>query len=350
MTLTAPSDDGCKGRVSGPSRTKRLPPVGSYPAAALAVGFFLVTCFVLFKDVADGAPITPDHVMSMAVLIGTFASGHLLWGQLQQWRLLPALGLMVLFAGGTFYCVTASGGRNATVQSVKAGEAHKTNDDRARVEADLSEAKERLDASLEGEEAECASGDGIKCKARRTTRQERQTYVNVLEAQLRLMDPQQIENPELRHAAKLFAAMPGVMATEDRIFASLVLFFPFVKALFCEIATLVFASIGFRHGPGRNRSQTVRNGDDALEPSQSHASFPQSHSTVPFQKAEALRDVLSLIHSSGTVPSQGALRLRWKRPKSTVSRWLIEFEAKGQITRSQQGKCKAVNSRPVLVR
>ena len=75
--------------------------IGSYPAVGLAAGFFLVTCFVLFKDVADGAPITTDHVMSFAVLVGTFASGHLLTGQLRQLRLVPALGLLVLFVSGT---------------------------------------------------------------------------------------------------------------------------------------------------------------------------------------------------------------------------------------------------------
>src|SRR5262245_8806853 len=108
MSLIGSATPRCKGVIA------------SYPAAALAVGFFGVTCYVLFKDVADGAPITPDHVMSFAVLVGTFASGHLLWGQLQQWRIVPALGLTVLFAAGTFYCVTSAGGRNAAAQGEKA--------------------------------------------------------------------------------------------------------------------------------------------------------------------------------------------------------------------------------------
>src|SRR4051812_32576179 len=110
MLKKSASDDGCKGFNSALSPTKHLGVIGSYPAAGLAAGFFLVTCFVLFKDVADGAPITTDHVMSFAVLVGTFASGHLLAGQLRQWRLVPAIGLVALFSAGTFYCVTASGG------------------------------------------------------------------------------------------------------------------------------------------------------------------------------------------------------------------------------------------------
>lgn len=106
-------DPSCKDSGSQPSNSAHSLDIASYPAATLSIGFFLVTCFVLFKDVYDGTPITTDHVMSFAVLVGTFASGHLLWGQLQQWRLLPALGCTLLFVAGTFYCVTSSGGRNA---------------------------------------------------------------------------------------------------------------------------------------------------------------------------------------------------------------------------------------------
>jgi hypothetical protein len=215
----------------------------------------------LFKDVWDGAAITTDHVMSFAVLVGTFASGHLIWGQLEQWRLLPALGLLILFGAGTVYRVTASGGRSAAAAGSKAETVHKANEDRARLEADLSTARERLTDALEDEAKECASGVGSHCKGWRTTAQERQTYVTVLEGELKQMDPARVENPELRHAAKLFAAMPRVNTPEDKIFAALVLFFPFVKALFCEVATLVFGGIGFnrrRRQPFHRQSQVMK--------------------------------------------------------------------------------------------
>lgn len=346
MIVTEPSDDGCKARIPILSHRRQLLPIGSYPAAALALGFFLVTCFVLFKDVYDGAPITTDHVMSFAVLVGTFASGHLIWGQLGQWRVLPALGLSILFVSGTFYCVTASGGRNAAATGSKAELVHKANEDRARLEADLATARERLADALADEAKECASGEGSRCKGWRTTAQERETYVNVLEDQLKRMDPARLENPELHHAAKLFAAMPWVNAPEDKIFAALVLFFPFVKALFCEVATLVFGGIGF----GRRAAILSRAiaSDQSVKPLKSRAAslsvsvkeflnVPPFHGQQlkPLQREAALADLLAL----GIVPSQETLASRWHRSEATVSRWVRLWEAEGQISRKQNGRC-----------
>ena len=293
MTEVVPSADGCKGSFRELSPIKRLGFVRSYPAATLAMGFFVVTCFVLFKDVADGAPVTPDHVMSFAVLVGTFASGHLLSGQLKQWRLLPSIGLLLVFIAGTFYCVTSAGGRNASVLSLKADDAHKRNEDRARTEADLAAARDRLSNALEAEEAECGSGEGGKCKARRATRVERQAYVDILEARLRLMDPARVEYPELRHSAKVFAAFPGVTASEATIFEKLVLFFPFAKSMVCEFAAVVFGAIGFRTShEGRHIQRLVpstllRSHIPALGSHQSHSPTAHFHSPTHFVRSTA---------------------------------------------------------------
>jgi hypothetical protein len=287
--------------------------------------------------------------MSFAVLVGTFASGHLLSEQLRQRRLLPTLGLLLLFCAGTFYCVTASGGRNAASSGANAELVHKDNDDRARVEADLKTAKDRLKEAQDKEADECASGPGTKCKGRKATREERQTYVNVLEAQLRLMDPQRSEYPELRHAAKLFASI--VSASEQTIFDRLVLWFPFVKAIFAEIATLVFGAIGFGH---RKPMETVlpkletlsrkpRETLIARKPKQSFGFLPRKQSGKPFSKDEALADLLAYVARNGSLPSQDTLKARFGvGSKGTVSKWLAEWEAKGLISRSQVGRCKEI--------
>lgn len=343
MAKTQPSTDGCKGSFSETSRIKHLPLISSPIAASLSAGFFAVTCFVLFKDVADGASITTDHVMSFAVLVGTFASGHLLSEQLRQRHLLPAAGLALLFCAGTFYCVTASGGRNAASSGAKAELVHKDNDDRARIEADLSVAKDRLKEAQDKEADECASGEGSKCRGRRVTRQERQTYVNVLEAQLRLMDPAKSEYPELRHAAKVFASV--VSASEQTIFDRLVLWFPFVKALFCEIATLVFGAIGFAHRRYERpslpeRAEPVdRKAERVTLSTETLANILPFHrkqptAPVPLSKSDALADLLSL----GSVPSQEALAKRWHRSEATVSRWVRAWEAENRVSRQANGR------------
>jgi hypothetical protein len=337
-------DPSCKDSDSDLSRNRHSFQFASYPAAGLSIGFFLVTCFVLFKDVWDGAAITTDHVMSFAVLVGIFASGHLIWGQLEQWRLLPALGLLILFGAGTVYCVTASGGRSAAAAGSKAETVHKANEDRATLEADLTTARERL---TEDEAKECATGEGSHCKGWRATAQERQTYVNVLETQLKRMDPARLENPELHHAAKLFAAMPWVTASEDKIFAALVLFFPFIKALFCEVATLVFGGIGFNRRRRATLSPSVASDErvKALKTRGATLAVPvkelpdalhfRRQQVTPLQREAALADLLTL----GAVPSQETLAARWHRSEATVSRWVRLWESKGQIHRKRNGRC-----------
>jgi hypothetical protein len=334
-------------QLSASSRVRGLGVVASYPALALSAGFFVVTCFVLFKDVWDGASITTDHVMSFAVLVGTFASGHLLSEQLRQWRLLPSLGLLILFAAGTFYCVTASGGRNAASSGAKAEIVHKSNDDRARIEGDLKVAKDRLKEAQDKEADECASGPGTRCKGRKATREERETYVHVLEAQLRLADPAKSEYPELRHAAKVFASVVSV--SEQTIFDKLVLWFPFIKALFCEIATLVFGSIAIRHQPRKLSKETLVRETFPRKPLMETVARRKpslgflGNPGKPLTKTEALADLLSLADGNGSLPTQTELQKRFGvGSKGTVSKWLSEWEAQGHIKRNQIGRCKAV--------
>lgn len=342
----------CKASFSERSPTKHLGVIASPTALSLAVGFFAVTMFVLFADVAHGASITTDHVLSFAVLVGTFASGHLLTEQLRQWRLLPALGLLVLFCAGTFYVVTSSAGRNAAATGARAELVHQSNDNRARIEADLKVAKDRLTEAQDKEADECASGKKLRCEGRMATRQERQAYVDILEARLRLMDPAKSEYPELRHAAKVFASIGG---NEQAILDRLILWLPFLKALFAEVATLVFGSIAFRPHSQRlvpaqtslgshSRTETVP-GKPSLEtvsrrkPSLGFLGKPGK----PLTKTEALADLLSIIEGSSSLPSQSGLQSRFGvESKGTVSKWLAEWEAEGRIVRIQSGRMKRI--------
>ena len=83
-------------------------------SVALGVLFALGTCYVLFNDVHSLSQVTVDHVMTLLVLIGTVASGHMVT---HQRRTPPVVGLGLLFAAGTFYCVTQSAARNAEGRS-----------------------------------------------------------------------------------------------------------------------------------------------------------------------------------------------------------------------------------------
>lgn len=226
---------------------------------ALGSLFAVGTCYVLFSDVTAWRQVTVDHVMTLLVLIGTIASGHMIWHQIRAWRVLPAAGLAVLFLAGTAYCVTTSAGRNAEATLAKESAIGKANAERERAQRDYDEAERRYKAALEAEEAECATGDGPKCKARRTTTHERRSDYEQASERLRAAPPPRLENAGLKHAAAVFAALPGVTADERTIERGLTLFGPFIKALFLEVATIVFLGLGLghRHRPAQEPAATV---------------------------------------------------------------------------------------------
>ena len=76
----------------------------------------------------------------------------------------------------------------------------------------------------------------------------------MLNGRLANMRGEQIENAGLKHAARVFAALPLVQSQPEAIERALLLFTPFVKALFLEIATVVFLGIGLA---GRARVEIV---------------------------------------------------------------------------------------------
>lgn len=72
--------------------------------------------------------------------------------------------------------------------------------------------------------------------------------------------------------------------------------------------------------------------------------------TVSWVKGDALSDLLDLLASGRTVPSQQHLADRWDRPKQTVSRWLREWRSIGVIPSAvRTGRCKATVPRRALV-
>lgn len=221
--------------------------VRSRGAIALAGLFTVGTAAVLFWDVRHLADITTDHLMTALVLIGTLASGHMVMPQLKAFRLIPAGGLALLFVGGTFYCVTTSAARNVETSVPKVLERLNLNEQRASLERDILEAKADLRKATDAASRECGGGVGPMCRGRMKTQEQADSHYWMLVGRLASMKPAQPANPGLAHAAKVFAILP-LTGTPDTIEQALVLLFPFAKALFLEIATLVFWGIGLGHG------------------------------------------------------------------------------------------------------
>lgn len=219
--------------------------------SAIAVGVFFVciTAFVLLEDCfRHDAPFTNKHLMTLAVLAGTVYFGHKFWSQLLAVRFGAALGCGILFGAGTATCVLMAAGRNAEVATTRALAADNANGTRVRAKLDRDEAKGRYAAALTAEEAECASGQGRKCEAKRATTVLRRNELDNAEHWLASQKPEQIAHADIRAAAELLARLPYMTASVSSIEASLQLLQPFMLSLFCEIAAIVGFSMGLGHG------------------------------------------------------------------------------------------------------
>lgn len=100
------------------------------------------------------------------------------------------------------------------------------------------------------------------------------------------------------------------------------------------------------------RVETVETSAKPLETRAGQISLPAPHEETDDlppsggqkNKQEALADLLTLSAMGHSAPSQDWLAERWGRPKGTVSKWLGEWEDRDLITRSQDGRCKAVSA------
>lgn len=312
-------------------------------AIALGTLFALGTCYVLFADVKSLAGITVDHVMTLLVLTGTIASGHMVWHQARAWRVLPALGLAVLFMAGTLYCVVTSAGRNSETSGLKQAEIAKRNGELADLRSRIDEARDDVRRQKASEEAECKSGEGTKCKGRTKLRTAAESHLGVLEARLELSRPAQQENASQKHAAKLFAALPFVSASAEQIEGLLDLFVPFFKALFLELATILFLGLGIGHG---KRASVAAGGSVATGQATFSASFsrPAIVGKRSFGKRSCGKDaVISALAAAGRPLSNGELAAAMRVSHGEASKRRKEIEH--LLSTERRGKQVAVSLR-----
>ena len=104
-------------------------------------------------------------------------------------KVFAALGLLALFASGTFICVTGSAGRSAEVSQKKEAEAKKVNGGRDATEADLKKAKAERGMLSTNASQQCASGPGPRCKGARALLEMADSHIAILQVRLDDMRP-----------------------------------------------------------------------------------------------------------------------------------------------------------------
>lgn len=77
---------------------------------------------------------------------------------------------------------------------------------------------------------------------------------------------------------------------------------------------------------------------------------PKGGARMVATKAAAEADVIRLVARGEPIPGQDALALRWSVHKSTASRWVQDFERRGLVKRTRDGRRNVVRSaaRPVM--
>jgi hypothetical protein len=193
--------------------------------------------------------------MTLAMLVVTIAAGHYWLPAVQQRRVLPTIGLAVLFIAGTFVCVTGSAGRGAEVAQRKAAAAGNINEARRDVTDQLAKARADRAALAATIARECSTGEGPKCRGSRASVEYADSHIAILEVRRNDMAPEQEANVRLKHAARVFAFFnPG--ANVHRIEQGLELIWPFALALIMELGTIVFLGFGLGHGQGGHQLPT----------------------------------------------------------------------------------------------
>jgi hypothetical protein len=229
---------------------------------AIALGLFFagVTCFVVFKDVLDGAAVTTQHVLSLAAIVAAIGSGHMALPELKSGRVVSAAFLGVLFLASTGYVVISSGARNAETAATKAAVIAQANADRARVEAErarLTKLRNDAQGMLAKEQAEYAARCEDKKKAKASNWPNIKRSVDMYTGSVRGHADVLAELPTVKatapvdagyaHAAEVIAAVPGMAAPAAEIERRIKLLMPFVVVLIAELGTIAFLNVGLGH-------------------------------------------------------------------------------------------------------
>ena len=383
----------------------RLSTPRRWPAIGLWAFFTAVTAYTLLSEVVRGAEaFTTGHLLSVAALVAALAAGHYAWPELRSGRLPVGIGLAVVAVAATGYVVLSAAARNAETAHAKSARIEASNTARESETRQLRVAEAMLAEALRRVAAECASGNGTRCKGAQATEHVYRAAIDGHKARLDRMAPALPPNGGYAHAAKFLAALPGITAPAEAIERRLVETVPTLSVLITELAALVFGVMAFRApvaggqpkaqektpraiterpepftddelddlkrvvkpdstpGPVRHRvgSATRRTSASTKKLSgQSEHTCPDSPNGLTGLDAVSARtygrtgqtreqaeaDLVTLLALGQSVPSQESLSVRWNRPKQTVSDWLRTWESDGLIpARRQTGRTKMIKA------
>jgi hypothetical protein len=235
-----------------------------------------------------------DTSVQLTVLMvgGTIAAGHLMRDAGRAKRHVAALGFLVLFLAGTGLVVFNSVGRQAEVTMLTEAQADDAAERRIAVKAALARADVMLADAQADLARECKTGKGKRCEGIQATIGVYEAAVKGHKADLEKIGPQKPVHAKAAQGAKIVALFG---ADEIKAKAALMLLEPFLFTLFFEIGSIVSLGFAFRgiteSAPGKitdeeiaDLKKLVGNDEGPLPPTRAIIPDTKGSNIIPWAK------------------------------------------------------------------
>jgi len=199
---------------------------------------------ILGDQLTEPAQWTTSVQLTVLMVFGTIAAGHLMRDAAAAKRVAATVGFLVLFLAGTGLVVFNSIGRQAESSMLTESQADDAAERRVAVKASLSRAEAMLAEAQANLARECKTGRGKRCEGITAT-------IAVYEAAVKghTADLEKIGAPKPVHAKATQGAKIAALfgADEAKAKAALLLIEPFLWTLFFEWGSIVSLGFAFRH-------------------------------------------------------------------------------------------------------
>lgn len=282
---------------------------------------------------------TIDHALA-PVLVGlTILCGHLLGECLRRRQFLFAVGLVFLAIFGSGLTVFEAMGRRAEVRDVKTAAADDTEKQRKDIQRKLREAEDILARHRALMGSECATGKGKRCDGTTYTVETWEHAIVGYETKLKQLGPPKPIDPKAERVAAVLGFFTQLREADVK--QAVALLEPFALPLFLELGSIVLFSLGIGHA--RRKPIAAAAPAEQVTPAVAPEE-PPSPKGGGMTKVDAERDLVTLLALGRPIESQDWLAERWGVGKGTVSKWMVDWESRGIVTRAQAGRCKQIEA------
>jgi hypothetical protein len=245
---------------------------------------------ILGDQLTDPAQWTTPVQLTVLMVFGTIAAGHLMRDAAAAKRIAATAGFLVLFLAGTGLVVFNSIGRQAESSMLTESQADDAAERRIAVKASLSRAEAMLAEAQANLARECKSGRGKRCEGIEAT-------IGVYSAAVKghTADLEKIGAPKPVHAKATQGAKIAALfgADEAKAKAGLLLLEPFLWTLFFEWGSIVSLGFAFRGARAITETTPSKELDREIEEFKKITSndtdpLPPTKAIVPDLKGETI--------------------------------------------------------------